>query len=73
MSENNMRYIGASVKYVGELLKMFAFNKKRIAFEDPSLMQDIFKELKDGQNYQEQLFQRRMEAEKEISKIKSHR
>ncbi len=48
MAESSMPMIGTSVRYIGDLIKMMVGNKKRAVFEDSAVMQEVMKELKEG-------------------------
>lgn len=53
MTESTMPMICTSVHYMGDLIKLMVNNKKRSVFSEQTVMQDVFKELKEGHLYQE--------------------
>jgi ABC-type Zn uptake system ZnuABC Zn-binding protein ZnuA len=62
MAESSMPMISTSVRYIADLIKMIAGNKKRTVFSDPTIMQEVFKEIKEGNNeYQQILAQKTFE------------
>jgi hypothetical protein len=67
MADTSMPMNSTSVRYMGDLIKMMVGNKKRTVFSDPSIMQEVFREIKDGQAYQDQLFHRHIEAREEVA------
>lgn len=48
MADSSMPMISTSVRYIGDLIKMMVMNKKRNVFTEQSIMQEVFKEIKDG-------------------------
>lgn len=53
MNESKMPMICTSVHYMSDLIKLMVNNKKRDVFSEQSVMRDVFKELKEGNLYQE--------------------
>ena len=51
MAESTTPMIGTSVRYMGDMIRMMAQNKKRSVFADPGIMQEVFKEIKEASRY----------------------
>ena len=58
MVDSSMPMISTSVRYINDLIKMMANNKKRNVFDESTIMQEVFHELKEAQAYQDMLFER---------------
>lgn len=68
MVDSSMPMISTSVRYISDLIKMMVNNKKRNVFEEQSVTLDVFEALREAQGYQEVLFERQREAEKELER-----
>lgn len=66
MADSSMPMISTSVRYMNDLVKMMVANKKRNVFADQSVMQEVFREIKEGNAYSDQLVQRQVEAEMQL-------
>jgi len=68
MVDSSMPMISTSVRYISDLIKMMVNNKKRNVFEEQSVALEVLDALREAQNYQEGLFERQREADRELER-----
>ena len=68
MVDSSMPMISTSVRYISDLIKMMINNKKRNVFEEQTVALDVLDSLREAQLYQEELFERQREVDKELKK-----